>query len=46
MVMLYTPLDMDELEVVFGLIMDSYNFVTGSALRSEDILTSIASVKK
>ncbi|MEN4012499.1 MAG: DUF5519 family protein [Bellilinea sp.] len=40
MVMLYTPMDMEELEVVFGLIMDSYNFVTGRALRPEDILAA------
>lgn len=35
MVMLYTPLDMGELEVVFGLILDSYNFVTGRNLSPE-----------
>ena len=42
MVMLYTPMDRDELEVVFGLILESYNFVTGSALRSEDLQAAIA----
>lgn len=36
MVMLYTPLDMDELDVVFGLILGSYNFVTGRNLSPED----------
>jgi hypothetical protein len=35
MVMLYTPLDTGELEVVFGLILDSYNFVTGRKLSPE-----------
>ncbi len=35
MVMLYTPLDTGELEVVFGLILDSYNFVTGRNLSPE-----------
>jgi len=29
LVMLYTPRTMDELDVVFDLIRDSYNFVTG-----------------
>lgn len=36
MVMLYTPLDMQELDVVFQLIVDSYNFVTGSAVSAVD----------
>jgi phospholipase/carboxylesterase len=39
MVMLYTPLDMDELDVVFELILDSYNFVTGRDLSPEDALS-------
>jgi hypothetical protein len=39
MVMLYTPLDMDELNVVFGLILDSYNFVTGSSLQPKEVLS-------
>jgi len=43
MVMLYTPLDMDELDVVFGLIVDSYNFVTGRKARPEDILAAMTS---
>jgi phospholipase/carboxylesterase len=37
MVMLYTPLDMDELDVVFGLTLDSYNFVTGRSLQPKDV---------
>jgi hypothetical protein len=32
LVMLYTPLTMEELDVVVGLIVDSYNFVTGRSL--------------
>jgi len=32
MVMLYTPLDAQELDVVLQLIVDSYNFVTGRFL--------------
>lgn len=32
MVMLYTPRTMDELDVIFQLIVDSYNFVTGRAV--------------
>ena len=31
MVMLYTPLDSQELEVIFQLLVDAYNFVTGRA---------------
>jgi len=31
MVMLYTPRSMEELDVIFELIVDSYNFVTGRA---------------
>jgi phospholipase/carboxylesterase len=32
MVMLYTPRDMPELDVIFQLIVDSYNFVTGRSV--------------
>ena len=32
MVMLYTPRDMQELDVIFQLIVDSYNFVTGRSV--------------
>lgn len=35
-VMLYTPRTMEELDVVFSLIVDGYNFVTGSNVRAED----------
>ena len=37
MVMLYTPLDMDELDVIFSLVVDSYNFVTGRLVSSSEI---------
>jgi phospholipase/carboxylesterase len=40
MVLLYTPLDKEELDVIFELILDSYNFVTGRSLRLEDILSA------
>ena len=40
MVMLYTPLDMDELAVIFELVVDSYNFITGRNLLIEDVLPS------
>jgi len=35
MVMLYTPLSRAELDVVFQLILDSYNFVTGRPVAME-----------
>ncbi|MGI9406682.1 MAG: luciferase family protein [Hyphomicrobiaceae bacterium] len=35
-VMLYTPQSMEELDVTFQLIVDSYNFVTGKTVRAED----------
>jgi len=41
MVLLYTPLDETELDVVFGLIVDSYNFITGRNLQPEDILLTL-----
>ena len=41
MVMLYTPLELDELDVVFQLVVDSYNFVTGSSLRPNEVLSSL-----
>lgn len=37
MVMLYTPLDMQELDVIFQLVIDSYNFVTGRTVTAADI---------
>jgi len=46
MVMLYTPLDMDELDVVFELILDSYNFVTGRDLSPEDALSDATQGEK
>ena len=39
MVMLYTPLDRDELGVIFDLVVDSYNFITGRNLHAEQVLT-------
>jgi phospholipase/carboxylesterase len=46
MVMLYTPQDEDELDVVFGLILDSYNFVTGLNLRPENVFSDVATGEK
>lgn len=43
MVMLYTPLDMQELDVVFQLIVDSYNFVTGRTVSAADITAAAKS---
>ena len=40
MVMLYTPLDMDELDVIFELVVDSYNFITGRNHLTENVLLS------
>ncbi len=37
MVMLYTPRTMQELDVIFQLIVDSYNFVTGRAVNATEI---------
>ena len=34
-VMIYTPLSVEELDVVFELVLDSYNFVTGKAFDRE-----------
>lgn len=41
MVMLYTPLDMQELDVIFQLIVDSYNFVTGRTVSAADITAAV-----
>ena len=38
-VMLYTPLSMEELEVTFQLVVDSYNFVTGQEIQAIDVIT-------
>lgn len=43
MVMLYTPLDMQELDVIFQLIVDSYNFVTGRTLSAVDVTAAAKS---
>ncbi len=43
MVMLYTPLDMPELDVVFQLIVDSYNFVTGRSVNAVDVTAAAKS---
>jgi hypothetical protein len=37
MVMLYTPRTMQELDVIFQLIVDSYNFVTGQTLNASEL---------
>ena len=34
--MLYTPQSMVELDVIFQLIVDSYNFVTGQNIQAAD----------
>ena len=36
MVMLYTPRTMEELDVIFQLVVDSYNFVTARAVTAAD----------
>lgn len=36
LVMLYTPQSMEELDVTFQLIIDSYNFITGQNLQAAD----------
>ncbi|MFU8773670.1 MAG: hypothetical protein ACNA8H_14785, partial [Anaerolineales bacterium] len=46
MVMLYTPLDEVELDIIFGLILDSYNFVTGRSLRPKDVLSAVNAGEK
>lgn len=35
-VMLYTPQSIEELEITFQLIVESYNYVTGQSLQAED----------
>ncbi len=37
MVMVYTPLDEKELDVVFQLIVESYNFVTASSIQPDEV---------
>lgn len=46
MVLLYTPLNETELDVIFGLVVDSYNFITGRNLQPEDILVSLQAGQK
>ena len=38
-VMLYTPRTMEELDVIFQLVVDSYNFVTGRAVNAAETLS-------
>lgn len=38
-VMLYTPLDMAELDVIFQLVLESYNFVTGRNEKLHDLIS-------
>ena len=40
LVMLYTPQTFDELETVFQLVLDSYNFVTGKSLDASEFVSS------
>ena len=40
LVMLYTPQTFEELETVFQLVLDSYNFVTGSSLDVSEFTSS------
>ena len=41
MVMLYTPVDQEELEVVFQLIVESYTVVTGNSFQPENALQQV-----
>ena len=45
MVMLYTPRTMEELDVIFQLIVDSYNFVTGRAVNATEIASQNESAR-
>lgn len=36
-VMLYTPRTMEELDVIFGLVVDSYNYITGRTLDAAEV---------
>ncbi len=42
-VMLYTPRTLAELDVIFGLVVDSYNFVTGRALDASEVASQTKS---
>ncbi len=46
MVLLYTPRDMQELDVIFQLIVDSYNFVTGASIQPDEIMKSLQEVNR
>ena len=37
MVMLYTPRTLEELDMIFQLVVDSYNFVTGNSVNAGEI---------
>jgi len=37
MVLVYTPMDMEELDIIFQLIVDSYNFVTGRSIEPASV---------
>jgi len=41
MVMLYTPRTMEELDVIFQLIVDSYNYVTGRNVNAVEIAANV-----
>ena len=38
MVMLYTPRTAEELDVIFQLVVDSYNFVTGRSVSADEVI--------
>lgn len=40
------PLDLVELDVAFGLIVDSYNFVTGRNLSPEEVFAGVINGEK
>lgn len=46
MVMLYTPRTMQELDVIFQLIVDSYNFVTGRAVNAHESASTNSEFKQ
>ena len=46
MVLLYTPRDMQELDVIFQLVVDSYNFVTGASIQPDEIMKSLQEVNR
>ena len=46
MVLLYTPRDMQELDVVFQLVVDSYNFVTGASIQPDKVIKDLQEVYK